>query len=212
MLRDGHGGGKRVSAANAAGPVQDSDIDNAEAAMRGIGQTPLFMIRDGEAGLDALLEARGYILVDPVVMMARDIEGLTDIPIPRVTAFTIWEPLAIMEEIWAKGGIGAARLAVMARAQVKTSIFARWNDKPAGVAFAAVHDGICMVHAVEVMPHQRQQGVASWIMRAAAHWAKAQGAEQISVLCTRANEGAGRLYSSLGFDVVGHYHYRQLSE
>lgn len=211
-LRDGAGGGKRVSAATAEGRVQDEDIADAEGAMEEIGQKPLFMIREGEAALDALLEARGYQVIDPVTLYILPIEKLTDVPLPRVTAFSIWEPLAIMCEIWATGGIGPARLDVMGRAQVKTGIFARWNEKPAGVAFAGVHDGICMVHAVEVLGHQRRMGVAQWMMRAAAFWGQAQGAQQIAVLCVEDNLPANRFYQSLGFAPVGRYHYRHLPD
>ena len=128
---------------------------------------------------------------------------------PRVTAFQIWEPLAIMTEIWAKGGVGPERINVMHRAATKTAILTRWNEMPGGVAFAALHDGVCMVHAVEVLEHQRGQGVAKWLMRSAGFWAQAQGATQVAVLCTKANAAANRLYQGLGFDLVGHYHYRQ---
>lgn len=206
ILRDGAGGGKRVSAATRADP--GARIEAAEEAMRGMGQTPLFMLRAGEEDLDAALEARSYRLVDPVTMYAGPLSRLTDTPIPRVTAFAIWEPLAIMKEIWAQGGIGPARLAVMERAACKTAIFGRWNERPAGVAFAAVHGGTCMVHAVEVVPEQRRNGLAAWMMRRAAFWAAEQGADTMAVLCTKANTGANALYLSLGLDVVGEYHYR----
>lgn len=208
MLRDGQGGGKRVSAATAAQPVTEEDLPAAEAAMRARGQDPLFMIRPGEEALDAALQARAYTVLDPTNMYCTAITRLTDVPLPRVTAFCIWEPLAIMEEIWAQGGIGPARLAVMARAEEKTGILARWNEKPAGAAFAAIHRGICMVHAVEILPAQRRQGVAGWVMRAAAFWAERRGATKIAVLCTQANTAANRLYSSLGFEAAGQYHYR----
>ncbi len=211
-LREGQGGGKRVSAATARGAVTEADIPAAEVGMRDMGQSPLFMVRDGEAELDALLAARGYTVLDPVTVLRLPITKLTDIPIPPVTAFCIWEPLAIMAEVWAAGGVGPARLAVMDRAATKTGILARWNEKPAGVAFAGVHDGICMVHAVEVLPHQQRQGVATWIMRAAAHWGQAQGAERLSVLCVEENARALALYAKLGFAPVGRYHYRQSPE
>ena len=58
-LRDGQGGGKRVSAATAEGSVQKTDIRMAEVAMQDMGQTPLFMIRDGDEALDQLLESHG---------------------------------------------------------------------------------------------------------------------------------------------------------
>lgn len=209
-LRDGAGGGKRVSAATRAEP--DADIAAAEAAMRAMGQAPLFMLREGEDDLDADLEARGYALVDPVNMYACPVAQLTDMAIPRVTAFAIWEPLAIMKEIWEQGGIGPARLAVMARAAHKTAIFGRWNERPGGVAFAAIHGQMCMVHAVEILPRQRRNGLAAWMMRKAAFWAEEQGAQTMSVLCTKANTGANALYSSLGMAVVGEYHYRLLED
>lgn len=205
-LRDGAGGGKRVSAATRATP--GADVAKAETAMQEAGEALLFMIRKGEDDLDAELAARGYEIIDPVNLYTCPISHLTDTPIPRVTAFSIWEPLAIMEEIWAKGGIGPGRLAVMERAKTKTGILARWNEQPAGTAFAAVHDGVCMVHAVEILPHQRRQGVAQWIMRKAAFWAEEHGAHTMSVLCTKANTAANALYQTLGMQIVGDYHYR----
>ena len=209
-LRDGQGGGKRVSAATIAAP--EADIAQAETSMRAMGQRPLFMIRSGDDPLDTELAARGYAIVDPVNLYVAPVAQLTDVPIPRVTAFDIWEPLAIMLEIWAKGGIGPERIQVMHRAKTKTAILTRWNEMPGGVAFAAIHDGVCMVHAVEVLEHQRQQGVAKWLMRRAAFWAERQGADRLAVLCTKANVGANRLYQSLGFAHVGDYHYRQSAD
>lgn len=180
--------------------------------MRAIGQDPLFQIREGEDELDALLDANGYALIDKVILYSIPTQHLTNIPIPRVTAFTIWEPLAIMAEIWAQGGIGPARLDVMRRAKIKTGILARWNEQPAGVAYAGVFDGIAMVHAVEVLPHQRRQGVAGWLMRKAAFWARDQGASHLSVICVEDNTAANTLYRNLGFEAVGRYHYRQLTD
>lgn len=207
-LRDGQGGGKRVSAATANGDVTGEDIAQAAAGMVAMGQAPLFMIREGEAVLDRMLADQGYHIVDPVTLYSLPIGQLTDVPIPRVTAFCIWEPLAIMREIWAQGGIGPARLAVMERAEIKTGIFSRWNEKPGGVAFAGIHGDVCMVHAVEVLSHQRRMGVAQWMMRAAAFWAQAQGAQHMSVLCVEQNKAANQLYLGLGFQPAGRYHYR----
>lgn len=213
VLRRGDGGGKRVSAATTDNAVNDADINTAAAAMRDMGQTPMFMLRPGQEALDDALATRGYDLVDPVTVYSCRTEALTDTAIPPVTLFSIWEPLAIMVEIWAKGGIGPARLRVMDRVKgPKTGLLARWNEQPGGTAFAAIHDGIAMVHAVEVLPHQRGLGVGSWIMRGAAFWALEHGAETLAVLCTDANIGANALYSSLGFKSVAHYHYRIAKE
>jgi len=211
-LRDGQGGGQRVSAATALGRVSDAQITAAEGAMRAIGQKPIFCERGSTPDLDAALEARGYRIKDPTSLYVLPIENLTDKPIPRVTAFTLWEPLAIMKEIWATDGVTQARLDVMERAATKTGILARWNEKPGGAAFVGVHHDICMVHALVVLPHQRRQGLAEWIMRRAALWGQAQGARHLAVLCVDANVGANALYRALGFARVGGYHYRVKSD
>ena len=98
----------------------------------------------------------------------------------------------------------------MARAHgPKTGMLARFKDKPGGVGFVAIHQGTAMLHALEILPHQRKQGLGGWMMRGAAIWAQANGAERIAVICTRENDGANALYSSLGMCVVGGYHYRR---
>ena len=209
MLRQGDGGGKRVSAATAVEAVRAADIPAAEEAMQALGQDALFMLRAGDVDLDQMLADRGYGVVDPVNVYACAPADLTDVPIPRVTVFDLWEPLAIMREIWAAGGLDPARLRVMGRAAApKTAFLCRLDDKPAGVAFAAVHEGIAMIHAVEVLPHQRRKGAAAWMMRGAAFWAEKQNAHTLSVICTKENTGANALYTALGFSVLGHYHYR----
>ena len=208
-LREGAGGGKRVSAATKAAPFREGDIAKAEDAMIALGQTSLFMIRPQDSDLDAALAARDYRVIDPVVVLACPVEHLTNTPVPKVTTFEIWEPLAIMKEIWAQGGVGPARLEIMRRPATKTAILARWNQKPAGTGFVAVDGTTAMVHAVEVLPDQRRQGVAQWIMRQAAFWAAKQGAENMAVLCVKTNAAALALYSGLGFERVTAYHYRQ---
>jgi GNAT superfamily N-acetyltransferase len=210
LLRRGDGGGQRVSAATAMGPVTAADIDAAEIAMQAMNQPRLFQIREGDAALDRMLTARGYAVVDPVNLYVAPVQGVATRRPPPVTAFCVWEPLAIQIDIWAKGGIGPGRLAVMQRAKgPKTSILGRLNDHPGGTAFVAIHDGIAMVHALEVLPHQRKQGMAGWFMRMAAFWAQDNGASHLAVVCTQANIGANTLYASLGMALVGQYHYRK---
>ncbi|SMX40717.1 GNAT family N-acetyltransferase [Maliponia aquimaris] len=210
-LREGRGGGKRVSAATAEGAWDDDDLSAAEEAMRLMGQSPLFMIRPDEETLDSALEARGYDKVDPVQLWAAPIGRLTDLRLPRVTAFAIWEPLAIMRELWAEGGIGPARQRVMERAaKPKTGLLGRVSDKPAGAGFCAIHDGTAMVHAMTILPEHRQKGLGGWMMRCAAIWAARQGATRIAVAATTDNSAAGALYAALNMEVIGHYHYRML--
>lgn len=213
-LREGLGGGSRVSATTLTtpgDPLTDADFDSAEAAMRDMKQPLLFMIRQGEDELDQKLAQRGYVIKDPVTIYACPTSQLMNEPIPRVTAFAIWEPLAIMQEIWTTGGIGEERLAIMHRAKgPKTGFLCRHNEKPAGAAYAAIHENVAMVHAVEILAHQRRGGMGRWVMRASAFWAAEHGADTLSVMCTVQNIGANALYTSLGMQPVGQYHYRHL--
>lgn len=215
-LRQGDRGGQRVAAATANGPVTADELAAAETAMRGLNagdQPPLFMIREGQGGLDLQLSQRGYAIVDPVSLYVAPVDLLTTEPVPPVTAIPVWEPLAIMRDIWAAGGIGPGRIAVMERATgPKTAIVARWNDHPGGCAFVAIHDGIAMLHALEILPHQRKQGLGKWMMRRAASWAREHGATHLSIVVTQANRGGNALYSSLGMTLVGQYHYRKLKD
>nr|WP_255596725.1 GNAT family N-acetyltransferase [Cognatishimia sp. MH4019] len=198
-IRDGAGGGKRVSAATGSG-----DITVAEAAM----ERPLFQMR-GDQPEDAALEACGYVRIDPTLLYVAPVEILaTDLP-PRVTTFEVWEPLQIMREIWAQGGIGAARVAVMERVKgPKTGLFGRIDNKPAGAGFVAIHDGIAMVHALEVLDEHRRKGLGVYMMRQAAFWAQRNGATHLALAVTETNQAANALYAGLGLTRVGGYHYR----
>lgn len=210
IIRDGQGGGQRVSAATVAGDATPDDLPAAEAAMRALGQPLLFQVREGEADLDAMLEAAGYPIVDPVNFYIAPLCDLTVECPPRLSTFAIWEPLAIMRDIWAAGGIGPARVEVMARAAgPRTGLFGRSNNRPAATGFVAIHDGIAMVHALEVLDRHRREGLGRHMMWQAAHWAASQGATHMSVICTQANQGANALYTSLGMTLVGQYHYRR---
>jgi len=203
-LRDGAGGGKRVSAASAAGDWAEADIAALEAAM----PEPLMLIRAGDESLDAALQTRGWRLVDPVVAYAAPVSAL-EAELPPLSAFPHWPPLEVALEIWGEGGIGPARLQVMNRVTTdKAAFLARLGDRPAGVAFAAHHGVEVMLHAVEVRPNLRRQGVGEVLLRAAANWAAGMGASRVSLVVTTRNTAARALYTRLGMQAVGQYHYR----
>ncbi|MBL8561134.1 MAG: GNAT family N-acetyltransferase [Gemmobacter sp.] len=206
-LREGAGGGQRVSAASPAGDWDAADIPQAEAAMLAMGQTRLWVIHD-DARLDAALAARGYRRHDPVVAYAAPVAALAG-EVSGMAGFAHWPPLAIACDIWAEGGIGPERLAVMQRvAGAKSAILGRTADTPAGAAFVAIHGDLAMLHALEVRPALRRQGSARNILMTAAHWAQDQGAVTFSLVVTEQNAAARALYERLGMVAVGRYHYR----
>ena len=203
-LRDGAGGGKRVSAATVEGDWTPADITLAEAVL----PQPLFMIRPQDSALDAALAARGYSVVDPVVLYVTDTARFA--AAPHMATFPHWPPLHIAADLWDAAQIGPARRAVMQRALgPKTVILARTADRAVGVAFVALHGPVAMLHALEVSPSHRRQGTARNILHAAAVWARDHGAETLALPVTRANTSARALYASQGMKGVGQYHYRQ---
>ena len=102
-IRAGEGGGKRVSAATASWPTTEADLPTAEAAMRALGQVPLFQIREGEAHLDQMLEAHGYAVVDPVNIYAMPVAELAAFGARLTSGIPVWPPLAIMVDLWRAG-------------------------------------------------------------------------------------------------------------
>lgn len=209
----GLGAGGRVSSARAVGPWVPDDIAAAEAIHRCWDQPPMFRVLDADADLIAGLTAAGYRHETPTAIMAAPVAALTDQPIPPVTTFAIWPPLAIQRDLWAAGNIAPARQSVMDRvAGPRTAILGRIDDRAAGAAFAAVHADVAMVHAVEVLPPFRRRGLAGWMIRQAALWAAEQGAARIGLAVSRANTGARATWDRLGFaEVAGYAYYAKRS-
>lgn len=209
LVREGRGGGKRVSSATVAGEDGEAWVGAVEAIHASLGQPLSFCLRGGQEVLDRELASQGYQIADPVVMYSAPSAALAHEPPARLSTFPIWPPLAIMTEIWADGDIGPERLKVMGRVTgKKTSILGRAGDRAAGAGFVAIHGDVAMVHALHVMPDQRRQGLARNMMRAAAVWASGQGAVHIALAVTKVNSAANALYTGLGMHIVDHYHYR----
>lgn len=211
LLRDGAGGGKRVSAASRM--ASDAEISVAADAMQAMGQAPTFQVRGEDPDLDAALDAAEYAIVDPVWLYAARVADLIDGQSEQSRIYRGQFAVAAMQEIWSAGGIGPARLAVMERAAApKAWLMTRIDDRPAGVAFVSVAGGIAMIHAIEVANAYRRQGAARALMSGAATFAADNGAEWLGLAVTKANVGANNLYQSLGMEAVAGYHYRVIDQ
>ena len=214
LVPSARAGGNRVCAARLVDREDDGasvtavDVRAVAEAQTATGEAPLFMVFDWQAPLDACLAREGYRVRDATDMLLVRVADIAAPP-PPVSCFGIWPPLAVTEDVWAEGGIGPDRLAVMHAARgPKTSLLGRVDDRPAGAAFVAVDPPIAMLHALEVTPQARRKGLGRLMVRAAAHWAQGQGARDLAVLVTQANAPAQALYASLGLRAVGHYRYR----
>ncbi len=209
LIREGMGGGQRVSAATLLADTDNPDIASAADKMHALGQKSLFMLRNSDGALDADLSELAYKTVDPVAILITPTANLLNMP-PRQThaVNTTEAPGAKAKAIWKSGGIDQPRLNVMERVKgAKTYLSA--GDM--GVAFAACYKGIAMVHAVEVSKNHRRKGIANALMYQAAIWAKNEGCAWVAVLTVRANTPACALYNRLGMKEAAAYHYRLLA-
>lgn len=207
-LRDGDGGGRRVSAATVAGEFTPAEFERALAEVTA-GDAPAFRIGPGSARLDAALAARGWEMRDPTAIWLGAVAALGQGPSPAV--HEVWPPLEAQRRIWEDGGTGPARQRVMARAAgPRISLLGLAGEAEAGTAFVALHGGIVFLHALEVAPRFRRQGVARNLVRAAALWGLRQdpGGGWLALAVTRANLPATALYAAMGMAEVSGYHYR----
>ena len=205
IFREGRGGGKRVSATSLV--ETSASIDLAIEEMGFLGQAFLFMIRGSDVELDANLATRGFVIVDPVVLLGQETakNGEQDASFLPNTI-----PSKEQLEIWSEGGIGPARIKVMARAKGPSCFAAlKEENETCATAFAAIHNDIAMVHAVEVSKEYRRRGLGRKIMQGLSHWAGKMGAKNMVVLTVRDNVAAQSLYESMGMIEVGAYHYRK---
>ena len=119
-------------------------------------------------------------------------------------------PAAAREIITGTGSTGPATLGFASIRRVDAS----GNEAVAAIGRGAVTlspDGHRWlgVTAVEVSPHYRRQGLATSLMTALAHWARAHGATDGYVQVADENAAAQHMYEALGFSAHHHYHYRQ---
>ncbi|MDF2231378.1 GNAT family N-acetyltransferase [Albimonas sp. CAU 1670] len=207
-LRDGAGGGKRVSAAISTG---SDDVEAVAAAMRARGETPLVQVPGSAAALDAKLEAAGWAVVDPTVLMIGEAAALAELELGKhVRAVQVGVRLALLNEIWTAGGIGPERRAVMARCKGPHSqIMVRSDDRVTAVAHVAADGDVAMLHAVEVRAGSRRQGAGRGALVGAARFALENDARWLALAVTEANAPARALYEGAGMETVARYHYRQ---
>jgi len=163
-------------------------------------------------GLDDLLAERGYRLVDPTLVLYRDLASMRG-PTPAGTM-----RCAGLEE-WLRlyTCVSGAPLESDARhAAILTAIvpetYAAYRTAPDGSAaacgLAVQEDDVVGIFDLVTAPTQRRRGHASALVAAMLHWATAAGARHAYLQVVRDNAPARRLYERLRFTERYHYWYR----
>ncbi|MEM6438398.1 MAG: GNAT family N-acetyltransferase [Pseudomonadota bacterium] len=206
-LRDGRGGGKRVSAATSLGGRDPAPV---AAAMRARGERPMIQVPGSDGEMNAALEAAGWAEVDATVLYVAPSAQMAALPLQTGLRFAMGTArLALLAEIWEAEGIGAARQAVMDRcAAPKAVLMARTDDVTAGAGFVAVHGRLALLHAVVVRPEARRRGAGRSRLAAAGRFGLDQGAGWTGLAVAAANAPARALYEAAGMTEAASYLYR----
>ncbi|MEO0682153.1 MAG: GNAT family N-acetyltransferase [Pseudomonadota bacterium] len=206
-LREGRGGGKRVSAATSLGALDPAPL---AAILRARGETPMVQVVASETELDQRLADAGWVEVDATILYVAPAEAMAALSLPKGVRFaTGTARLALLAEIWEAEGIGAARQAVMERcAAPKAILMGRTDDVAAGAAFVAAHGRLAMLHAVAVRPEHRRRGVGRALLAGAGRFGLDQGAPWVGLAVAEANETARALYDAAGMTRAARYLYR----
>lgn len=207
VLRYAGGVTKRANSVLALGEPDDLDaaISAAEAFYAERGAPCAFSIGAGAPpGLDGALEARGYALVDPTVVMAGAISGRPSVPV-RVEERP-WR--GWLETWWAVDGRRST--GPEAAERILTGVPALYvaveeDGIPVAVGRGVPQGGTLGIYCMATLPEARRRGLGRAVLRALAVESGMPGAY---LVVTERNTAARALYRSEGLEPKGGYHYR----
>ncbi|WP_064743932.1 GNAT family N-acetyltransferase [Actinomadura oligospora] len=204
VFRSAGGVTKRANSVWPAVPVDDPDaaVDAAERFYADRGLPSVFSLSD-DPELDALLERRGYELVDPTLLMSRGLPGAA----PAEGVEIADEPSGAWVDTWWSVDGRYADQGPAARTII-TGVRADYATFGAGVGRGVPQGDWYGIYCMAVRPEARRRGVARQVLRALLHKGAAGGASRAYLCVTEKNLAAQALYAAEGFEVAGRYHYR----
>jgi GNAT superfamily N-acetyltransferase len=171
------------------------------------------------AGLDDMLETRGYEIEEPTLVLVAD----TALVVARTTGDDTGEVTVGdgIDEYWvaeyasAFGDDTVARERLRAYAHllrhlgpsVATAVLSV-DKMPAAVGLGVLERGWTGVYAMGTRPEARRRGAATAVLYGLARWAHERGAARMYLQVEARNDGARQLYTRSGFETAYRYHYR----
>lgn len=165
-------------------------------------------------GLDRVLAARGYAVVDPTLVMVADLPRSADgVDCPDGGMEIADRPSAEWLDLWwsvdgrytdrAGDRLGTAR-------RILTGVAASYVSIRPGLAVGrGVPQGAWFgIYCMAVAPRARRRGLGSAVLRALLARGGRQGARRAYLVVVERNAAARALYERHGFRVAGRYHYR----
>ncbi|MGI8331509.1 GNAT family N-acetyltransferase [Actinomadura scrupuli] len=185
-------------------------IEAAERFYAGRGLPAVFQVSGAARPprLDGLLAGRGYTLVDPTLVMVRELQHtrpdsrvvIGDAPTPR------W--LGLWWSVDGRYGTG-----LPAAERILTGVpawYASIEEDGALLATGrAVPQGEWLgIYAMTVAPAARRRGLGREVLRALLARGRDQGRTRAYLAVVESNTAARALYEREGFRIAGRYHYR----
>lgn len=175
--------------------------------------TPVFRLTAlADAGLDGMLEARGYRRAEESVVM---IAPLADQPIVADARIVVSNGVS---RDWVSAYAALQHLdpaRTSALQQMMTSIAPRQataqveeNGVIVGFGLGVVDRGVIGVFEVLTHPSARRRGIARQIMAALLAWGATCGARETYLQVVATNAAAIRLYADMGYQEAYRYWYR----
>ena len=187
------------------------------------GGIPRFTITDiaAPAGLDALLEARGWRRTGDNVAYAKSVGGKTvggNGAEPAAAADVRIELRALPTADWSQiylSGLSIDRRPVALKLVEGTPrprvFFSGVRDRQVIASGLSVLDGeLASVQCIATHAAARRTGAATAIVQAIEQHAVANGVRRLYLQTEAANTAALRIYERLGFRLAGRYHTREL--
>jgi N-acetylglutamate synthase len=214
LLRSTGGDSRRVNSVNpmAAGVIPLADkIAAAEAIYSRWGREAVFRLTPlADAGLDAALAARGYVIEAPTFVQVAGAE-----PGPVASGIRIFTApddawIAAAGDIRGLRGEAAEVFALQHRAVAVDAAWALTMDggRPAAVGVVAIERGWAGLLGIYVARFARRRGLARRISQGLLAHAHGVGASRAWLQVEQANVAALSLYAALGFRTVYAYHHR----
>lgn len=199
-----HGVTKRANSAVALGA--DADPDEPGRFYRERGLRPVVQVWPGQEGIDALLAERGYRVVEPSLVLVRDLvhrpEPSAEVVVDRVP------PPGWAEAAGGHGVPGARQADVEARIRARSGMVHAVHSAGRARGCAALTGGLVGVYDMATRADSRRRGYASRVLDSLLAWAYDRGARRASLLVVADNTAARTLYERAGFTEAGRYHYR----
>lgn len=218
VLRFADGYTKRANSANPLYPSRiplDEQIAWCERCYAEQRQPAIFRLTSCLAppALDAMLERRGFQLLDPSLVMTRDLRdppprpaGALDLHFEEDvgTWLDLYERLS--GHTSARRGTHRAILqAIPSRRYLCSAVV---DDRVVGCGLAVLENQYAGLFDIVVAQQQRGQGYGTSMIAAMLGWAREQGATWAYLQVVAANKPARHIYEKLGFQEAYRYWYR----